>query len=186
MSDIKNTLNKCEEILLKNVVIIPDFPEVGIRYLEFYRTFDDKPDVRSAVVASFVEKYKKERIDVVAAIGGGGFTLGGCVAHELGLRLVPIRKAGDTVYNAYTSEIGMVYATRRLSLSKDVDLKNKRVLLIDDTIASGGTFSGAIDVLEQAGAIIHEIATVFETTSKGGRNRVAPHKVFSLIAREAF
>jgi len=173
-------------LLEDKVVMIPDFPEPGIRYLEFYRTFDDQPDVRKAVLECFVARYKNADIDAVAAIGSGGFTLGACLANALDLRMIPIRKAGDTVHNAYVSEVGMVYATRTLSLSRDLALAGKKVLLVDDTIASGGTFAGAIDVLTQAGAEIVEIATVFETVSRGGRARVAPHMVYSILAREEF
>lgn len=174
------------QILADNFVMIPDFPELGIRYLDFYRTFDYQPLVRTHVVNCMVQRYRDVSLDGIAAIGTGGFSLGACLSQALELPMIPIRKAGDTVYNAYISEVGMVYATRKLSLSKDLQLRGKRVLLVDDTIASGGTFSGGIDVLTQAGAKIIEIATVFETISRGGRARVAPYKVFSILSREEF
>jgi adenine/guanine phosphoribosyltransferase-like PRPP-binding protein len=80
----------------------------------------------------------------------------------------------------------MVYAQREVSFSKDIPIKMKRLALLDDTLATGGTFSGAVNVLSQAGAEIVEIGAVFETSSKGGRKKLEPLSIFTIVNREAY
>lgn len=192
-SDIRNLDNElikkkkhAADILYSNIVMIQNFPKFGHRYLDFYLTFDINPHVRSAVIDCFKERYLGYNIDAIAAIGNGGFTLGSCLAFVLGLPLFPIRKASNTVFNSYNTNIDMVYANRELTLSKDIKANNLNIVLIDDTIATGGSFKGGIDLLTQAGAFVVEIATVFETTSKLGRSAVSPISVFSILAKDEF
>lgn len=167
-------------------VVIPDFPLPGVRYLDFYRTFDRNPAVRAAAIECLEARYAGMGVDAVAGIGGGGFGLGACLAQALGVPFHPIRKASDTVYDALTTSVGMVYADRELTLAADVIEKGEKVVLVDDTIASGGTSSGALDLLHRAGAEVIEVATLFETTSKGGRAAIAPIPLFTILSRDQF
>ncbi|QOS76723.1 hypothetical protein JNUCC31_17940 [Paenibacillus sp. JNUCC31] len=181
-----NLLQTAQEILLDKIVIIPDFPKVGIRYLDFYRTFDQYAEVRSAVIECFKERYSETKIDAIVGIANGGLSLASAFAYALNVPLHPVRKAGDTVYGAIEASVGMVYAERKLSLATDIIKPNSNVVLVDDTIATGGTFNGAIELLNKLEVNIIEIATVFETVSKQGRNNVAPVPVFSILARDNF
>src|SRR5262249_19833180 len=112
--------------------------------------------------------------------------LGACLALTLGLPFHPIRKAGDTVHNAFSASVGMVYARRDLTLAADVVEPGSIVVLIDDTIATGGTITGALQLLGKAGATVKEVATLYETTSKGGRAAILPVPLFSILSRSSF
>lgn len=174
------------ELLDNNKVMIPDFPHRGVRYLDFYRTFDRVPKVRESAVKCLELRYRGYAIDAIAGIGSGGFGLGSCLAFLLNVPFHPIRKAGDTVYNALSTTIGMVYAKRELTLAADVVRAGEKIVLVDDTIATGGTIKGAITLLQEAGAEVIEVATLFETTSKGGRELIVPIPLFSVLSREYF
>ena len=184
--DQEELRNAAEQVLMDNIVMVEDFPKVGIRYLDFYRTFDVNPTVRTAVIDCFVGRYGSLSLDGIAAIGTGGFTFGAVVSQALNLPMFPVRKFSDTVYNAYRCKVGMVYAEREVSFSKDIDVKGKNLALLDDTLATGGTFSGALDVLSQAGANIVEIGAVFETTSKRGRENLSHPSIFTVVQRENY
>ncbi|MFJ9975448.1 phosphoribosyltransferase family protein [Streptomyces cyaneofuscatus] len=169
-------------LLRAHAVVIPDFPVPGIQYIDYYRSVDRYPEVRRAVLRCLEIRYRAMDLDAVAAIGGGGFGMGMSLANELGLPFHSIRKAGDTVHNALTASVGMNYAQRRLTLAADIVHPGSRVLLVDDTLASGGTALGAVDLLHQAGARVVEAAVLFEITAKRGRDTLDPLPVFSILA----
>ncbi|MFD4178049.1 MULTISPECIES: phosphoribosyltransferase family protein [Streptomyces] len=170
------------ELLRAHTVVIPDFPVPGIQYIDYYRSVDRYPDVRRAVLRCLELRYRPMELDAVAAIGGGGFGMGMSLANELGLPFHSIRKAGDTVHNALTASVGMNYAQRRLTLAADIVHPGSRVLLVDDTLASGGTALGAVNLLHKAGARVVEAAVLFEITVKRGRDALDPVPVFSILA----
>ncbi|MER5642195.1 phosphoribosyltransferase family protein [Kitasatospora sp. NPDC002227] len=172
------------ELLAEHMFVIPDFPLPGIRYIDYYRSVDRYPKVRGAVLRCFEERYRALGVDAVAGIGGGGFGFGMCLAHALDVPFHSIRKAGDTVYDALTTSVGMNYAQRSFTLASDVVTAGARVLLVDDTIASGGSASGAVRLLREAGAEVVELAVLFEIPSKGGREAIAPVPLFSVLRDE--
>ena len=174
------------ELLDAKKVMIPDFPLPGTRYLDFYRTFDRHPEVRAAAVRCLKERYAGFAIDAIAGIGNGAFGLGSCLALILDLPFHPIRKAGDTVYDALSTSIGMVYAKRDLTIASDIVVKESNIVLVDDTIATGGTIKGGLELLHRAGAKVIEVATLFETISKSGRTEIAPMPLFSILSRDSF
>jgi adenine phosphoribosyltransferase len=173
-------------ILESKTVVIPDFPHEGIRYLDFYRTFDRNPEVRAVTVQCLVDRYRGYDIDSVAGVGAGGFSVASCLAFALGVPMHPIRKAGDTVHNAYKASVGMVYASRNLTLAEDIVTPQERVVLVDDTIATGGTALGGINLLEQAGAQVVEVATLYETTSRNGRAALGSAALYTILRRDSF
>lgn len=174
------------ELLDAKKVVIPEFPLPGVSYLDFYRTFDRHPEVRQAAVQCLQERYAGYAVDAIAGIGNGGFGLGSCLALVLNLPFHPIRKASDTVYNALTTSVGMLYAEQDLTLAADVVERGSSVVLVDDAIATGGTIKGGLDLLHRARAEIIEVATLFETISKGGRKAIAPVPLLSILSRDNF
>jgi adenine phosphoribosyltransferase len=179
-------LTQAAELVEKHTIVIQDFPREGIRYLDFFRTFERHPDVRKACLDCLTYRYRDSGVQGVAGIGTGGFGLGACMAHILGVPFISIRKASETVYDAYSASISMVYADRVLTLAKDAVSPGSRVLLMDDTIATGGSTLGALNLLSQAGATVLEVATIFETISARGRLAIAPTRLFTILSRDSF
>ena len=60
-------------------------------------------------------------------------------------------------------------ARRLLSLQTSRQIKGKRILLVDDLLATGGTVSASVDLIKQAGGIIAGTACLIELTGLGGR-----------------
>jgi adenine phosphoribosyltransferase len=59
------------------------------------------------------------------------------------------------------------------------------VLVHDDLLATGGTAKALCDLVEQAGAEVVGCAFIVELAFLGGRKRIAPHDVHSLVVYEA-
>jgi adenine phosphoribosyltransferase len=81
---------------------------------------------------------------------------------------VPVRKAGKlpppTVRRAYQLE----YGSAELEVPVDV-LDGKRVLLVDDVLATGGTLRAAADLLTSAGGELAAMAVIVELEALNGR-----------------
>jgi adenine phosphoribosyltransferase len=59
------------------------------------------------------------------------------------------------------------------------------VLVHDDLLATGGTARAKIDLVEQLGAEVVGLAFVVELSFLGGRDRLYPYDVHSLIQYDA-
>ena len=99
--------------------------------------------------------------EFVAAVDALGFVLGTAMAMVLGCGVLTIRKGGklpgpvrSRTFTDYSGE------TKTLSLSRDLDLRGARVVVVDEWIETGAQVAAAIDLLEEAGAQIIGIATI--------------------------
>src|SRR5207244_11061559 len=73
---------------------IKDFPTEGILFKDITTLLKDGPAFRY-VIDTFVQRYQKERVDVVVGIESRGLILGGALAHQLSARFVPVRQLGN-------------------------------------------------------------------------------------------
>ena len=64
--------------------------------------------------------------------------------------------------------------------AEGVELRGRRVVVIDDVLATGGTIAAAARLLERTGADVTAAAVVVELTALGGREALAPLPVHSL------
>jgi len=64
------------------------------------------------------------------------------------------------------------YGTDTIEVQADAIEKGKRVVLVDDLLATGGTMAAAVTLLEQVGAVVPAAACVIELTFLEGRKRL--------------
>ena len=66
-------------------------------------------------------------------------------------------------------------------MHRDAIRPGGRVLLLDDVLATGGTMVAARELIRQAGAEVVAFAFVIELTFLGGRAKLEPDEIFSLL-----
>ncbi len=160
---------------------IPDFPKPGIQFKDITPLLSD-PDAFGAVIERLAERYGGARIDTIAAAEARGFIFGAPLALRLHTGFVPIRKPGKLPYATIAMQYQLEYGTDRLEVHTDAFAPGRRVLLLDDVLATGGTMRACCDLVAQTGAELIGCAFVLELTALGGRARLAPYEVTSLIA----
>ncbi|MDA2992347.1 MAG: adenine phosphoribosyltransferase, partial [Actinomycetota bacterium] len=122
-----------------------------------------------------------EGADLIAGIDARGFLLGGAVAHRLGVGVLAIRKGGKLPPPVLTRSYTLEYGSATLEIpAAGIELAGRRVAVVDDVLATGGTLAAARDLLTAAGADVTEAAVVMELDGLGGRDRLAPLDVRSL------
>jgi adenine phosphoribosyltransferase len=150
---------------------IPDFPKPGILFYDISTLLRHGPAFRTAM-ARLAEKIAPYKPDVLAGIESRGFLVAAPLALELGLGFVMLRKPrklpGLTIGLNYALE----YGTDRIEMQADAVPAGKRVVVLDDLLATGGTMSAGISLLRQAGAVVPCAACLIELTFLKGRERL--------------
>ena len=83
--------------------------------------------------------------------------------------MITVRKGGKLPGPVIGVDYALEYGTARMELRPETVTKGARVLVIDDVLATGGTASASISLIEQAGATVEAICMLLELSDLGGR-----------------
>jgi adenine phosphoribosyltransferase len=159
---------------------IPDFPKPGILFKDITPLLSHPAAFRHTI-DRLAAAFAGRGIESVAAAEARGFLFGAPLALRLGVGFVPIRKPGKLPYATVSLEYQLEYGTDRLEVHSDALEPGRRVLLLDDVLATGGTMRACCELVSSIGAEIIACAFVVELGFLAGREKLAPHEVFSLI-----
>jgi adenine phosphoribosyltransferase len=159
---------------------IPDFPKPGIQFKDITPLLAE-PDAFAHAIELLAARYRGTEVEVVAAAEARGFLFAAPLALSLRKPFVPLRKPGKLPYKTIFSKYDLEYGTAELHMHTDAIPSGKRVLLVDDLLATGGTMQAAMKLVEMASGQVMGVAFLIELTFLGGRARLAPAEVFSLI-----
>jgi adenine phosphoribosyltransferase len=159
---------------------IPDFPKPGILFKDITPLLHD-PRAFGASIDQLAAHHAGRQIDTIAAAEARGFIFGAPLALKLGAGFVPIRKPGKLPYATVATEYQLEYGTDRLEVHTDAFKPGSRVLLLDDVLATGGTMRACCELVSGTGASVVGCAFLMELSFLGGREKLAPYEVFSLI-----
>ncbi len=175
-----------DEYTIKSLIRpVPDFPKPGVVFRDITPLYQS-PRAMRMVADSLIQRYVESPITHIGAIDARGFLLGAVLAYELNKPLVLFRKAGklpaDTLSESYTSEYGECH----IEVQRDALHGGEQVLLLDDLIATGGTFLAAARLIKQLGAQVYEAAAIIDLPDLGGSRRMqdADIPTFTLCAFE--
>jgi adenine phosphoribosyltransferase len=121
------------------------------------------------------------RPEVVIGMESRGFIFAAPIAYQLGAGFVPVRKLGKLPGEVISTEYDLEYGTNTLELHKDAVTPGQRVLIVDDLLATGGTVSATIDLVNRLKGEVTAVAFLVELTELKGRERLENYEVLSLI-----
>jgi len=159
---------------------IPNFPQPGILFRDITPLLQ-APDAFKYVVDRFSEEYREAELNAVVAIESRGFLFGAPLAQNLGVSLVPVRKAGKLPAKHISVEYSLEYGTNQLDIHEDALKRGQKALVVDDLLATGGTANAAAKLVELLGAEVHGMAFVVELSFLKGRERLREYDVLSLV-----
>ncbi|GHU03177.1 adenine phosphoribosyltransferase [Spirochaetia bacterium] len=159
---------------------IPDYPKKGILFYDITSILA-VPEAFSYCIDSMVGLYQDRQIDAVAAIEARGFVFAAPFAYRMGIPLLLIRKKGKLPGITLSKKYDLEYAQAEIEIHREDVPVGKRVLLLDDLIATGGTLNAARALLEAGGAQVPEIFGVISLPFLGYGKVLAPTPVRTLI-----
>ena len=149
---------------------IADFPKPGVVFKDLTPLLADAHAFTAAIDA-LVAPFRDAAIERIVGIEARGFIFGAVAAHALGAGFVPMRKPGKLPAATIGVDYALEYGNDRLEIHADALVRDERVLLIDDVLATGGTLAAAASLCEHAGARLIGGAVVAEIGFLGGRAR---------------
>ncbi|MFI9511347.1 adenine phosphoribosyltransferase [Nocardia sp. NPDC052566] len=156
-----------------------DFPTPGVRFADLTPVFAD-PEGFRAVIDCLAASAPDA--DLVAGIDARGFLLGAGVATMLGTGVVAVRKGGKLPPPVISREYSLEYGSAALEIpANGVELAGRRVLLLDDVLATGGTLAAAAALFQEAGAEIISAAVVLELEFLNGRAIQGDYPITSIV-----
>ena len=159
---------------------IPDFPQKGILFKDITPLLQNKVAFHAAL-DRLAAHYAGAGIQAVVGVESRGFIFGSVLAYLLNCGFVPVRKFGKLPYQTVTVEYGLEYGTNIVEIHTDAIKPGERILIVDDLLATGGTVSAAMELVEKLGGHIAGIAFLVELTFLRGREQLKGHDVFALI-----
>jgi adenine phosphoribosyltransferase len=159
---------------------IPDFPKQGILFKDITTLIRDAGGFAQAV-ASMVQPFRDQSIDLVVGVESRGFIFGGAMALQLGCGFVPVRKPGKLPAAVIGEEYTLEYGVNRLELHQDALLPGQRVLIVDDLLATGGTARASANLVRKLGAEVVSLVFAVELSFLDGRKNLDNLPVFCLL-----
>jgi adenine phosphoribosyltransferase len=145
---------------------VPDFPKPGVLFKDISPLLADAPAFDAVIHA--LATSAPGGADVVAGIEARGFLVAGALARQLGCGLVPVRKAGKLPPPTLAKAYDLEYGSAEIEVPAGL-LTGKRVVVVDDVLATGGTMRAAADLITEAGATVVGLAVIVELSFLNGR-----------------
>ncbi len=169
------------EMVKEKIRSIKDFPVKGIIFRDITTAVKDKEALK-AMIDFLSDKFKNQGIDYVAVIESRGFIFGSALAYNINAGCILIRKPGKLPAETISEEYALEYGTDKLEIHKDAIEEGKKVIVIDDLLATGGTVSAACKLLTKAGANVVAAAFIIELKELEGRKKLpAGIEVVSMV-----
>jgi adenine phosphoribosyltransferase len=166
--------------LKEYITIVPDWPQKGIKFKDI-TTLMDNGEAYKYATDQIVDYAKDKEVDIIVGPEARGFIIGCPVAYALGLGFAPVRKDGKLPRETIKAEYGKEYGKDLLTIHKDAIKPGQKVLITDDLLATGGTISATIELVEKLGGIVVGIAFLIELSYLKGRENLDGYDILSLM-----
>ncbi|CAI9113968.1 OLC1v1037530C1 [Oldenlandia corymbosa var. corymbosa] len=160
--------------------VVPHFPKPGIMFQDITTLLLD-PKAFQDAIDIFVERYRDMDISIVAGVEARGFMFGPAIALAIGAKFVPLRKPGKLPGEVISEDYELEYGNDRLEMHVGAVETGERVMIVDDLVATGGTLSAAIRLLERGGAEVVECGCVIGVPEFKGRRKLAGKPLYILV-----
>lgn len=158
---------------------IPDWPNPGVTFRDIGPLLDD-PKALMAAVEAMVNPWRDTPIDVVAGAESRGFIFGTAIALALGVGFAPLRKPGKLPPPVSRVSYTLEYGKDQLEAAANA-FTHRKVLLVDDVLATGGTLRAAAELVAQQQGLVVGASILLEIPVLQGRELLAPMRIESVL-----
>ena len=162
---------------------VEDFPIEGVSFKDISTLTRDKEAFKQAVDA-MIEDLKDKDVEYIVGPEARGFLFGAAVAYGLGVGFVPIRKPGKLPGDITSYQYDLEYGSNTLEIHTGSFKKGDRIAIVDDLLATAGTVSAAIKLIESLGGEVVALEFVIELLFLKGREKLDGYHINSLVEYE--
>lgn len=159
---------------------VADFPKEGIIFKDITTVLQD-PEGLKLAVDQMQDVLKDVDFDVVVGPESRGFIFGVPIAYNTGRGFVPIRKAGKLPYKTEKVEYDLEYGSAAIEMHVDSIKPGDKVVIIDDLLATGGTTSAMLELIEKLGGQVVKLVYLIELEFLKGRDIIGDYDITSII-----
>lgn len=127
---------------------VADFPVPGVEFKDLTPLFADRRGL-AAVTEALADR--ASGADLVAGVDARGFLVAAAVATRLEVGVLAVRKGGKLPRPVLSEEYYREYGAATLEiLAEGIEVAGRRVVIIDDVLATGGTIGATRRLLERS------------------------------------
>lgn len=159
---------------------IVDFPKPGIIFKDITPLLKSK-DLFREIIDLMCEPYKDNPPDYFIGIEARGFIFASAMAYKMGCGTILVRKKGKLPYKTYEKSYALEYGSATIEMHIDSIDPGEKVVIVDDLLATGGTASATVKLVEKFDAEILGVDFLIELVFLSGREEFGEYSINSLI-----
>lgn len=165
----------------KYITSVLDFPKPGVLFKDITPLLADKTIFHDCILdfAEFIQF--NFDFDVIVCPEARGFIFACPVAFYLNKPLIPIRKKLKLPRACYSCKYELEYNTVEVFMHKAEIQNFKKVLIIDDILATGGTINASVTMLQEANCEVKGIIVLAKLQHLIKKNLVENYKIHALV-----
>lgn len=136
----------------KYIGVTPDFPKKGISFKDISPLLQN-PEAYKAAIDEMCKLAEEFKPTLIIGPESRGFLFASAMAYKMGIGFVMARKAGKLPGITTKVSYQLEYGTATIEVPASAIKPGDRVLLVDDLMATGGTFKALKTLIEEARAI---------------------------------
>ncbi len=148
---------------------VPDYPKPGILFYDISTLISNSEALKSSIdyLESFTRKYD---FDLIAGIDARGFIFASSLAYNLKKGIVLIRKKNKLPGKVISLEYDLEYGKDTLEVN--LKLEAKKIIIVDDLLATGGTAKASCELIKKAGGTVSCFISLIELNFLNGRKKI--------------
>jgi adenine phosphoribosyltransferase len=158
---------------------VPDFPTAGVLFKDITPLLAD-PDAFGAAIDALAAVPAAVEADLIAGVEARGFVVAAALARAVHAGIVPVRKAGKLPPPVVSASYELEYGSAEIEVPTGL-LNGRKVYVVDDVLATGGTLAATIELMGRVGAEVTGVGVLIELGFLNGRQRLANLDLTSLL-----
>jgi len=160
---------------------VPDWPIEGVSFKDITTLLQDSNALKY-VIDKMTEPFLNKKIDKVVAIESRGFLLATPIAYKIGCGISLVRKKDKLPFKTIKESYKKEYGFDMLTMHQDTIVKDEKILIIDDIIATGGTIETTIKLVKRLGGKVVGISSIVDLPFLGGSKKLKKYHLHYLVS----
>ena len=143
---------KTKEYYEKYVATVPHFPIEGIMFKDITPTLENAEAFQN-VINDLAEIASQYEFDKIVCAESRGFMFGSALAYKMKKGMVVARKPGKLPRPGASYSYKLEYGENTMVIPQDSVKPGERFVVLDDLLATGGSATAMIKMVQQEGGI---------------------------------